>query len=141
MKLSKPELRGWVLGFALAHMSLSAGAETNVSIEHQLWTETPAGDTTSVSLDVAVRNTGVSTLDSLVVRMIGPVTVLDESTAVLDIGTMPPGAEVNSTMDFQVHETEQVSSIFGGELYFTVDAVDDSGANIHYEITSAGGIE
>lgn len=113
-------------------------AEGTVSLQHQLIESEPVDGGTMVTLYLTLKNTDVTPLDSVVLGISSPETIPESIGNTLAIGTLTPGIDTNQFWSFSIKDTEQINSIFDGDIYFTINAL--SGAEpVHIDAVSIVG--
>lgn len=127
-----------LLVVAMWLVTVTAHAGTPVEVKHRFISAETVGAESLVTLEVTIANTGTSNLSEVTLFALGPVSVSPPGSHALTVGPVVAGGEIAQSWELAVSSSGQLGSVFSGELYLSVKAVDDSGAATYSEATSQG---
>ena len=118
----------------------SAHAETLLTCTHRMTAVEAGGAGCAVTLDVTVTNAGVSAVNFADLTAKDPFFPTDSPEHVTHIGPLAPGESVAFTWTVPTAlSPEQLRPGMEIPLYMDVRAVDDTGAESLFELSSEGG--
>lgn len=131
-----------IVGLVFMFVGRCSWADVDLSANHRFVSARALETGNEIVLDLTIINTGNSALRDITVIQTAPLTVSDSKAESLSLTSLPVGASTTERWKMSVLTAiDQMESMMSGDIYLSVEAIDEKGESVHLEFSSKGGVK